>query len=102
MLEYIFFHDEPRKQFIQFLAKQDIPYGEHDDSMGMVVSVPEDIGEEIEQVIENRYDEVMENTEELLAEDGELAEKDVAAITITMDNGKTVNASVSPKILKRY
>jgi hypothetical protein len=101
MLEYIFFHDEPRKQFIQFLAKQDVPYTEHDDSMGMVVSVPEDMGEEIEQVVEARYDEVMENAEQLLAEDGDQAEKDVAAITITLDNSKTVYASVSPKILNR-
>lgn len=99
MLEYIFFHDEPRKQFIQYLAQRDVPYAEHDDSMGMVVSVPEDMGEEIEQAVETRYDEVMENAEELLAEDGEQAEKDVAAITITLDNGKTVYASVSPKIL---
>ncbi len=101
MLEYIFFHDEPRKQFIQYLAQRDVTYAEHDDSMGMIVSVPEDMGEEIEQAVETRYDEVMENAEELLAEDGEQAEKDVAAITITLDNGKTVYASVSPKILNR-
>jgi hypothetical protein len=101
MLEYIFFHDEPRKQFIQYLEQQDIPCAEHDDSMGMLVSVPEDMGVEIEQAVETRYDEVMENAEELLAEDGEMAEKDVAAITITLDSGKTVYASVSPKILNR-
>lgn len=101
MLEYIFFHDEPRSQFIQYLAKQNIPYAEQDDSMGMVVSVPEDMGEEIEQEVETRYDELMENAEELLAEDGEQAEKEVAAITITLENGKTAYASVSPKILNR-
>ena len=101
MLEYIFFHDEPRRQFIQYLAKQDIPYAEHNDSMGMIVSVPEDMGEDIEHEIETRYDELIENAEELLAEDGEQAEKDVAAITITLDNGKTACASVSPKILNR-
>jgi hypothetical protein len=101
MLEYIFFHDEPRRQFIQYLAKQNIPYAEHNDSMGMVVSVPEDMGEKIEDEVETRYDELMENAEELLAEDGEQAEKDVAAITITLDNGKTAYASVSPKILNR-
>lgn len=101
MLEYIFFHDEPRRQFIQYLTKQDIPYAEHNDSMGMVVSVPEDMGQKIEDEVETRYDELMENAEELLAEDGEQAEKDIAAITITLDNGKTAYASVSPKILNR-
>jgi hypothetical protein len=98
MLEYIFFHDEPRKQFIQYLLKQDIPYVEQDDSMGMVVAVPEDLGEEIEELVESHYDKLMEDAEELLIE---AAEKDVAAITITLDDGKTVYASVSPNVINR-
>ena len=101
MLEYIFFHDEPRKQFIQYLVKQDIPYEEQNDSMGMVVAVSEKLGEDIEEVIEARYDELMENAEELLVSDGEAAEKDVAAITITLDDGKTIYASVSPNVINR-
>jgi len=101
MLEYIFFHDEPRKQFIQYLEKQDIPYVEQDDSMGMVVAVEEDLGEEIEELTESHYDKLMEDAEELLIEDGEAAEKDVAAITITLDDGKTIYASVSPNVINR-
>jgi len=101
MLEYIFFHDEPRKQFIQYLLKQDIPYEEQNDSMGMVVAVPEDLGEEIEELTESHYDKLMEDAEELLIEDGEAAEKDVAAITITLDDGKTIYASVSPNVINR-
>ena len=101
MLEYIFFHYEPRKQFIQYLVKQDIPYEEQNDSMGMVVAVSEELGEDIEEVIEARYDELMENAEELLLSDGEAAEKDVAAIAITLDDGKTIYASVSPNVINR-
>ena len=101
MLEYIFFHDEPRKQFIQYLAQQDIAYVEQNDSMGMVVAVPEDMGEEIEDTIETHYDKLMENAEELLVSDGEAAEKNVAAITITLDDGKTIYASVSPSVINR-
>jgi len=40
MLEYLFFHDKPRQQFIQYLAQHEVPYAEQDDSMGMVVVVP--------------------------------------------------------------
>lgn len=101
MLEYIFFHDEPRKQFIQHLEKQGTPYVEKNDSMGMVVAVSEDLGEDIEDVIESCYDELMENAEEMLVSDGEAAEKDVAAITITLDDGKTIYASVSPNVINR-
>ena len=101
MLEYIFFHDEPHKQFKQCLVKMDIPYDEQNDSMGMVVAVSEDLGEDVEELIEARYDELMENAEELLVSDGEAAEKDVAAITITLDDGKTIYASVSPNVINR-
>ena len=69
MLEYIFFNDAPRSTFIQYLVSQDIPYGEVDDSMmGKVVTVPEGLGEDVEEQMEARYDELMENSEELLAE----------------------------------
>ncbi|MGB5282705.1 MAG: hypothetical protein WBM38_03475 [Arenicellales bacterium] len=101
MLEYIFFHDKPRQQFIQYLVQHEVPYTEQDDSMGMVVAVPEDLDEKTEVDIETRYDELMDNAEELLIEDGDTAEKDVAAITISLQCGETVYASVDPKVLNR-
>jgi predicted hydrolase (HD superfamily) len=101
MLEYIFFHDEPRKQFLHYLESLDIPHVEQDDIMGMIVAVPEDLGEEIEDQIEAHYDKLMEDAEERLAEAGEAAEKDVAAITISLQNGDTIYASVDPKVLNR-
>ena len=69
--------------------------------MGMVVAVPEDLDEKTEVDIETRYDELMDNAEELLIEDGDTAEKDVAAITISLQCGETVYASVDPKVLNR-
>ena len=101
MLEYIFFHDGPRRQFLQYLESHDIPHVEQNDTMGMIVAVPEDMGEDIEDKIETNYDELMVNAEELLIEDGEGAEKDVAAITISLQSGETIYASVDPKVLNR-
>ena len=101
MLEYIFFHDGPRRQFLQYLESHDIPHVEQNDTMGMIVAVPEDMGEDIEDKIETNYDELMENAEELLIEDGEGAEKDVAAITISLQSGETIYASVDSKVLNR-
>ncbi|MDB4521891.1 hypothetical protein N9100_00575 [Gammaproteobacteria bacterium] len=101
MLEYIFFHDGPQRQFLQYLESLDIPHVEQNDTMGMIVAVPEDMGEDIEDKIETNYDELMENAEELLIEDGEGAEKDVAAITISLQSGETIYASVDPKVLNR-
>ena len=101
MLEYIFFHDGPRRQFLQYLESLDIPHVEQNDTMGMIVAVPEDMGEDIEDKIETNYDELMENAEELLIEDGKGAEKDVAVITISLQSGETIYASVDPKVLNR-
>ena len=55
MLEYIFFHDEPRKQFLQYIESLDIPHVEQDDTMGMIVAIPEELGEDIEDEIEVHY-----------------------------------------------
>ena len=101
MLEYIFFHTAPKQQFIEYLSQHHIAYVEQDDAMGMVVAVSEDLGDNIGDEIETRYDELMENAEELLIEGGEAAENDVAAITITLDDGKTIYASVSPNVINR-
>jgi len=101
MLEYIFFHDEPRKQFLQYIESLDIPHVEQDDTMGMIVAIPEELGEDIEDEIEVHYDKLMEDAEERLTEAGEAAEKDVAAMTISLQSGDTIYASVEPKVLNR-
>ncbi len=101
MLEYIFFHDSPRLNFIEFLNEHSISFDEKDDNMGMVIAVPEDLGEEVEDIIELHYDKLMENAEELLADDSEEAEKNVAAINITLDDGKVIYAAVSPNVINR-
>ena len=66
----------------------DIPHVEQDDTMGMIVAIPEELGEDIEDEIEVHYDKLMEDAEERLTEAGEAAEKDVAAM-------KTSTASLS-------
>ena len=43
----------------------------------------------------------MEDAEERLTEAGEAAEKDVAAMTISLQSGDTIYASVEPKVLNR-
>ncbi|MEN8710950.1 MAG: hypothetical protein ABF326_02015, partial [Arenicellales bacterium] len=93
---YIFFHDEPRKQFLQYIESLDIPHVAQDDTMGMIVAIPEELGEDIEDEIEAHYDKLMED-----AEAGEAAEKDVAAMTISLQSGDTIYASVEPKGLNR-
>lgn len=101
MLEYIFFHKKPRNAFIRYLDDNGINYEEVDDNMGLVVSIPEDLDELILENIESHYEELMEDAEELLAEDGFENEKSVAAITIELEDGRTTYATVSPALMNR-
>lgn len=101
MLDYIFYHDSPRDKFIDYLKKHNIAYAKQEDTMGLVVAVPEDMEESIEKAVEIHYDQLMEDAEELIIDDGGVAEKDVAAITITLDDGKITYASVSPGVINR-
>lgn len=101
MLDYIFYHKDPRDKFIDYLTNQDIPYVKMEDTMGLVVAVPEDMEESIEESIEVHYDMLMEDAEDLIIDDGGVAEKDVAAITITLDDGRIIYASVSPNVINR-
>lgn len=101
MLDYIFYHKDPRDKFIDYLTNQDIPYVKMEDTMGLVVAVPEDMEESIEESTEVHYDMLMEDAEDLIIDDGGVAEKDVAAITITLDDGKIIYASVSPNVINR-
>ena len=101
MLEYIFFNKKPRNAFIRYLDDNGINYDEADDEMGLIVAVPENLDELILENIETHYDELMEEAEELLAEDGFASESSIAAITIELDNGQTTYATVSPKLMNK-
>jgi hypothetical protein len=101
MLEYVFFNTKPRDAFIRYLDDNGISHEATDDDMGLIVAVPEDLDELILQNIENHYDELMENAEELLLEEGSEEEKSLAAITIELDNGQTTYVTVSPDFMNR-
>ena len=101
MLEYVFFNTNPRNAFIRYLDDNGISHQASDDDMGLIVAVPENLDELILQNIENHYDELMENAEELLSKESSEDEKSLAAITIELDNGQTTYVTVAPDFMNR-
>jgi hypothetical protein len=68
MLEYIFFNANLQDKFVEYAGRLGIACTLQDDPMGMVVAVPEDIGEELEDAIEERYGQLQQEQSELLAQ----------------------------------
>ena len=101
MLEYVFFNTQPRNAFIRYLDDNGFAHEATEDEMGLIVAVPESLDELILQTIEDHYDELMENAEELLVEDSNGDEKSLAAITIELDDGQTTYVTVSPDFMNR-
>ncbi len=101
MLEYIFFHKQPFDQFIHYLDKQTIPYSEKDDDMGFVVAIPDDLTDPVYTQVDDLYEQLLSDSESLLADEDNTTEKAAAAITISLSDGRTVYASVPPDLLNR-
>ena len=72
MIEYIFFDAALRDKFVEYATNNDIPCTETDDTMGMVVAVPEDIPDEISDKLESCYESLEDEQEGLSREQGDL------------------------------
>ncbi len=68
MIEYIFFEVPLRTRFVEYAESMGIPCTLQDDAMGLVVAVPEEIGEEQEDALEACYDQLQEEQSQSLAQ----------------------------------
>jgi len=88
MIEYIFFDATLQDKFVSHAASLGISCTLRDDPMGMVVEVPEDIGEDLEDALEERYGQLQDEQSDLLAqEEGGL--KRIAGFRYTLPDGRS-------------
>jgi len=88
MIEYIFFDATLQNKFVEYAGSMGIACTLQDDPMGLVVAVPEDIGEDLEDALEERYGLLQEEQSELLAqEEGGL--KRLAGFRCTLPDGQS-------------
>jgi len=88
MIEYIFFDANLQNKFVEYAASLGIASTLHDDLMGMVVAIPEDIGEELEDALEERYGQLQEEQSSLLAQ-VEGGFKRLAGFRYTLPDGQS-------------
>ncbi len=100
MNEYIFFDTRLQNKFVEFVEGHGIPCELNDDPLGFVVAIPEDIGDELEDEIEARYDELEREQKELLShEAGGLQQ--LAGIAFHMPDGESRMVPVPTDLANR-
>lgn len=80
MSDYIVFDASLRDRFLDFLAARGLRYGVRPDAMeGFVVSLADDLAEEVEEAVEAEYDTLMAEQQDLV----EAADATPALMSVT-------------------
>ncbi|HUX62439.1 hypothetical protein [Sulfuricella sp.] len=100
MMEYIFFNDSISRRFAEFAQVLGIPCQERHDKMGLVIAVPEDLDDLVANRLETYYAMLMDDQAELV-ETAEPDLKHVAAISITLADGRPCTIRIEPAMMGR-
>jgi hypothetical protein len=86
MIEYIFFDATLRDKFVAYAEQRGLPCTASDDSMGLLVAIPEDIPEDISDEVEEYYESLEDEQEELSKANGDLNR--LAGFNFTLPDGQ--------------
>ncbi|HUW26814.1 MAG TPA: hypothetical protein VMW07_09870 [Gallionella sp.] len=100
MIEYIFFEVPLRNAFVEYAKSLGIDCTLHDDPMGMIVAIAEDTAEDLEEALEQRYDELQEEQSRLLAEE-EGGLRQLAGFRFNLPDGQSRLVPLQPDIANR-
>lgn len=101
MLEFVFFHPEPRDRFADFVVARGIGATRLDDDETLGIGIPEDVDEGLLEEIEAFYDEMMVLNQQLFEADGDESGGHTAGVVLNLKSGETIYAQVDPLILGR-
>ena len=100
MMDYIFFDASLRDRFVKRANDLGVVCDSRDDSMGLVVAVPEDLSDDLMDAIENYYDELEKEQSRLMSElEGGL--KMLAGFNFVLPDGETCMVPLQPDMAKR-
>jgi hypothetical protein len=86
MIEYIFFEAALRDKFVAFAEQRGVPCTASDDSMGLLVAIPEDVPEKLSDEIEEYYESLEDEQEALSQAEGDLNR--LAGFNFTLPDGQ--------------
>ena len=105
--DYICFDDTHAREFRAFLEARGVPYETRADTKDeghLVVSVPDDLDEELDDAVEAEFERLEREYEQrlkqaLIAEDQ--AEKRVTAISVNLSSGETCYVPIPEEMMNR-
>lgn len=101
MLEFIFFHDRLADEFSARLSELTVPHQSRTDALGFVVSVADDLEEDLLERLDGMYEELLVKSEDLLNATDDATEKQSAAVNFSLRDGRTAQASVRPELMNK-
>jgi len=100
MMEYIFFDANLRDKFVEYATGLGVLCDSRDDTMGLVVAVPEDMADDLVDNLEARYDELQDEQSELMSQsEGGLGK--LAGFNLVLPDGQTCMVPLQPDIANR-
>ena len=96
--EYIFFDEAIREQFVHFIASHNIACTVRPDPMeGFIVELPEDLADDMEAVIEDKYEALLDAQRDLVnaAEDELFTFEEIHAL-VTLIAHNAINPVEGP------
>ena len=103
MLEYVFFDERPRDQFVNFLQEKAVELKLEEDEGLLKVWISEDLDDDLDEAIEDFYDDMMALNQQLYEDESNEAEVgyNAAGIVLELNTGENVYAQVNPELLGR-
>jgi hypothetical protein len=104
MLEYVFFSDEPRRRFVEFLSEKGIEAALDEREIERVIMVPEEeVTDVLADEIEAFYDEMFELDQQLYEENVPDSPESYHAsgVVVNLKDGRAVYADVRPALLRK-
>jgi len=102
-LEYVFFDERPRDQFVTFLQQKSVELKLEEDEGLLKVWISEDLDDDLDEAIEDFYDDMMALNQQLYEDESNEAEVgyNAAGIVLELNTGENVYAQVNPELLGR-
>jgi len=101
MLDYICFDEEFTRSFTDFLGKRGVEFQTREDDMGMIVAIPDDLDDDLDAAIDERFEELERAYEKRLKQEMLSEEKNVTAISVNLSSGDTCYVPVSEEMMQR-
>jgi hypothetical protein len=100
MMEYIFFDANLRDRFVEYARSQSVMCELQDDNMGMLVMVPDDLEDELNDRLEEHYEQLQDEQSRLLSE-VEGGFKNLAGFSLVLPDGSISTVPLQPDVANR-